>query len=463
MMNIKRLILVAALTAILGGVCNAQDQIFKNGDEVCFIGNSITYNGGFYHNIALFYATRYPKEKINIYNCGIGGNVAANVISRMDKDILVHHPKWSVVMLGMNDVNRELYSKENKGKPGIEEKKKQALDTYYRNYDIIIQTLLKNQSRIILQTPTIYDQTAALPSQVFMGRNDALKICAGYIKSAGEKYGLKVVDYWTILNDITTRLQASDSTATVISGDRVHPGPVGHFVMGYEFLKTMKVQPYVSQVEIDANKTDPKSIVALNCIITNPRISPQALSFSSLEHALPFPVMKNAEQALSLVPFTEELNKEVLKVKSLKSGIYQLMIDGIVIGTYSNMDFEKGINLSQKANTPQNIQTLKVLKLFQNYWNLEATVRWVRGLEIGRFNSEKYKSLKDIEDYFNAQIALIKDTTSVAYKDMIKNRDNFLDGKSKEKDMLAKMQDLHDQIYLINQPVVHQFEILKKE
>jgi len=49
---------------------------FKDGDKICFIGNSITH-GGTYHTFLQFYmATRFPNVKLEFYNAGISGDVA---------------------------------------------------------------------------------------------------------------------------------------------------------------------------------------------------------------------------------------------------------------------------------------------------------------------------------------------------------------------------------------------------
>ncbi|MFA7004770.1 MAG: hypothetical protein WC429_12070, partial [Verrucomicrobiia bacterium] len=72
-----------ALFLLAGGVSLraevAKEAVkFKDGDRICFIGDSITHGGGFgYHSqIALFYATRFPQMRIGYWNCGISGDSA---------------------------------------------------------------------------------------------------------------------------------------------------------------------------------------------------------------------------------------------------------------------------------------------------------------------------------------------------------------------------------------------------
>ena len=56
------------------------------------------------------YTKLLREEKITFYNCGIGGNQAHDILERMESDILVHNPTHAVIMLGMNDVHRNLYA-----------------------------------------------------------------------------------------------------------------------------------------------------------------------------------------------------------------------------------------------------------------------------------------------------------------------------------------------------------------
>jgi len=103
---------------------NAQtsDPYFNSNDRICFIGNSITHAGYYHYFLNLYYATRYPEIHYESYNCGISGDVAGGVLTRMQKDILVHRPTVASMMIGMNDVNRELYKVKDKSND-LEKKK----------------------------------------------------------------------------------------------------------------------------------------------------------------------------------------------------------------------------------------------------------------------------------------------------------------------------------------------------
>ncbi|MEI8274291.1 MAG: hypothetical protein WCG08_16890, partial [Paludibacter sp.] len=74
-----------------------KDLIFKDGDRVAFIGNSITHGGLYHLYIQSYYQTRFPERNIEFYNCGVGGDITTNVLDRMDYDILSHNLTVAVI------------------------------------------------------------------------------------------------------------------------------------------------------------------------------------------------------------------------------------------------------------------------------------------------------------------------------------------------------------------------------
>jgi len=306
---------VVFFLAVLSGLkfSAVYGQVFKNGDRVCFVGNSITMNGEFYHQLALYYATRYPDRRVDFINCGINGNFSNNVLSRMDEDILVHKPTWAVVMLGMNDVRRELYHPDSAAVPGIEGRREQALEVYKNNYELIIKRLLEVKCKVILQTPSIYDQTAQLPAVSYAGRNDALLKCSGIVMELAKRYRLLVVDYQRPMLEVNKSLQLADPSATLIGADRVHPGAAGHMVMALTFLAATEkpIAPEIYRVRSAVKGTGKQSI-------------------SVLEKALPYPL--SAEQQKMSSMLGSKFTGYFVRFNGLAAGSYSLQIDGTGIG-----------------------------------------------------------------------------------------------------------------------------------
>lgn len=437
-----------------------QTPIFKDGDRVLFVGNSITNNAQFYNFVNLYYATRYPERKVVFVNCGISGDVTQGILNRMKSDILVNNPTWSVLMIGMNDVNRDLYAKSRLKDDGIERKKEEALVLYRKNLEIIVQELIKDGRKLILQMPSIYDQTSHLPVENLFGVNDALKKCADYTRVLANKYNLPVVDYWSILSEVNQTIHKKDSSATIIGNDRVHPGAPGHLVMAYEFLKSTGGSEYVSKIVIekDKKKSNSKNI---NCIVENIVYRKGQIEFEVKEGSLPFPIVNEAKSALSLIPFTDRFNKEVLQIAKISSGKYHLFIDGLPIGIYTSQELRKGINLALAENTPQYLQSLKIMELFAEYRNTQAIYRNIVTVEIFNLpDSLKNASLGNKEAYLNKNLEQkYKTTTNYEYyKWRFKS---YITNKSAQTEIEKKIPELIETAYKSNKPVSHTFRLTK--
>lgn len=435
---------------------SASAQVFKKNDRVVFVGNSITHNGDFWHNVSLWYATRYPQLGVTFFNCGISGDVTKGILHRMDEDILVHQPTWAVIMIGMNDVNRPLYDKKRVNEPGIKEQQQQALATYKKNLDSIIRVFQSKNIKVILQTPSIYDQTSKMATNNLYGVNDALKTCAGYIREFAAKYKVPVVDYWTSLSTFNTEVQSKDSLATVIGKDRVHPGAVGHLLMGWEFLKTFKSSPIVATIVADRD-TKSSQAKCQQAKITDLVRDGNTVAFTAVEQALPFPLRDEQAYALELAPFTENFNREVLRFNFLKPGNYVLTIDDVEIGQYFSGELERGINLALITKTPQYQQAKKVQALLQNSWKLEGQLRQMRLIEYRYINNlPGSERIEVVKNYYDT--ALAKKSDSDYVKRMFTG---YLEQKPKEAEIRSEWKSSLDALPALTKPVAHKY-VLKK-
>ncbi len=432
----------------------AQDNklIFKEGDRVAFIGNSITHGGEFHPDIFLYYATRFPNEKVNFYNCGISGDVAGEILARLDSDVLVHKPNIAALMVGMNDMFRG-YKNGTVGK--------NTYDTYQKLTSQLADKLTNAGCKLIFELPSIYDQTAEITTQKSVGVNDALCKCAEYLKSIAPKYNAVVVDYWTIMKDINELEQKKDKKFTIVGNDRVHPGPVGHMVMAYQFLKTTGAPEFVSRIVIDAK--DKRIVESLNCETNSASFKKKKLQFNCLENALPYPVKKEAVPALDLVPFTQDLNQEILQVNHLQNGTYSLYIDDIQAGLFESSALSKGINLSMNTLTPQYKQALEVMKQCDNYRKVYLDLRAIAFVEYKRLpgykgNLNDYNALRA---YFDQEVGKIKDK---AQRDYIKGQCyRYLNLKPKHQELKEQLNKARDKVYEVNKPVKHTYRLVLVE
>lgn len=429
---------------------------FEKGAIVCFVGNSITQAGGFHHNALLYHITRFPDKPLAFYNCGIGGSVTGSVLERMEDDILVHNPTHAVIMLGMNDINRSLYGSGSTTNSDTIRYREDAISNYKVNLERIVNIFLTKNIKVILQQPSIYDQTAVLPIANNYGANDALKRCADFIGELGKKYQLPVVDYWTVMSQINHELQNKDQSATIVGPDRVHPGTEGHLIMAYQFLKSENAPKYISKIIVD-NKTKKGSTKSVNCEFRSVSKRSNGLVFTVCENALPFPMIKSQQKGFELIPFMKELNVELLQVLELKQGLYQLSIDGKIIGVFSDKQLIEGINLAEYKDTPQYQQAIKVQDMLDELIQKEGALRGIKYIEYNSYfkTCPDKKNLTVVKTYLDS---LFRIKYNNPY--LMTQLKNYPENKPLQKELEEVSDNLRKEVYRIAQPTEHQFTIV---
>ncbi len=338
----------------------AEAPPFKDGDRVCFIGDSITHQAYYHTQILLFYATRFPHMRLEAWNCGLAGDTAAGSVRRYAWDIAPRKPTVATVMLGMNDVGRHLYAGDKSG-PQVEAQRQRAIDGHIANLGKLAALLAQDGTRIIFITPSLFDQTGQQTTERLAGVNDALIDCGAGARKLAAQYGAGLVDFNGPMEALNAAGQAKDPAFTIVGADRVHPGPVGHLVMAYLFLRAQGHAPTVAGMRIDAARCAVRE--QDNCEIAQLALADGTLSFTCLEKALPFPLDGANEKALELVPFTADLNQETLQISGLPRGGYQVLIDGGPALATTAAALEAGINLATNTGTPQYRQAQAVQRL----------------------------------------------------------------------------------------------------
>ncbi|MBP1663950.1 MAG: hydrolase family protein [Bacteroidetes bacterium] len=398
--NMKRIIIFTIFILTITLIANSQENnYFKAGDRICFVGNSITKDGEFIHNILLYQITRYPNQQINIFNCGIPGDVTQDVLDRLETDILIHKPTKVVIMIGMNDIKRWFYGSKITSNADTLQLQQEAINLYKKNLAKLLSEFQSRSIGIILQTPTIYDQTAKFATENKFGSNDALKVCADFVCEQARKFKLPLVDYWTLMAQLNKKIQKEDPMSTIIGMDRIHPGSDGHLVMAYQFLKADKAPKFVSKICI-YNNNKKSALKSCNCEIKNVSLNKNKVTFTVKENSLPFPTKPQQTKSLSLIPFVDEFNVELLKVPVIKPGNYKLTIDGVLVGEFTGKQLQNGVNLTSYSNTPQYQQAIKVRDLL---WKAHEEVSKLRGVKFIEYNPY-FSSCKNKDNLSNVQV-----------------------------------------------------------
>lgn len=359
-------------------------ELFRDGEMVCFLGDSITAGGRYQAIIADYYLTRFPDRTIRFANAGRSGDSAGGSLSRLQQDVINKQPTSVAIMFGMNDVNRGAYVAHPDDKQQAAQQ--QALEGYKANMAKVVGRIRSEagEPRLLFLTPSPFDQTVVLDKENNQpGCNDGLGRCAAIVRELAAKNNATVVDFHGPMTALNFERQKQDPKWTIVGGDRVHPGAPGHLMMAWLFLKTQGAPSIVSKVTVDA--TAGRAIESVNAQVTAVGQADGGVTFTVLEKALPFPVDPAAKPLLQLVPIETDLNQELLSVTGLADGLYEVRIDGAVAGRHTGAELARGINLAFNEATPQGKQAQRVAQLNEQRRNAEAqacsllnTRRWMQ-------------------------------------------------------------------------------------
>ena len=200
--------------------------MFKYGDVICFLGDSITANGLW---MAEVYQELRKTQKIKCYNCGVSGATTQNALYYLYHQCLIYNPDYVVMMFGINDICRELYTEEYSGNIDMEKRKRKALEYHKTAYEKLVQDILAFGTKVILCTPVPYDEVNE-KTEYKLQCGAALDEITIFVKELAIKYDCALMDFKKWMQPILAERD-------IISEDRVHPTEEGYHVMAQIFLK----------------------------------------------------------------------------------------------------------------------------------------------------------------------------------------------------------------------------------
>ncbi len=461
-MNFKKFLTVLIiLTSVF--LVQAQKNIptFKKGERVIFVGNSITHGGHYHSFIWLYYMTRFPNMPVTIMNGGIGGDSAWDIKKRLDDDVFSKKPTYMTMTFGMNDVGYYDFWKDN-AQELAERQIKKSFESY-----LVIEKRMQEAVGVtkVMIGGSPYDETSKVENKVFPTKNAALLEVDEFQQASAEKNGWGFVDFNRPMLEINKREQQKDSLFALCGTGRIHPDNDGHMVMAYLFLKAQGLAgKKVAEVVLDVAKL--KVVTAENCEISGLKKKNDDLEFNYLAKALPYPIdsatrgwesHKSQHDGLKLIPFMKEFNQEILQVKNLASGLYQLRMDGQFITKVSATNLQMGINLAELTNTPEYQQATKIMLLNEERFEIERRFRDYAWMEFSFFQD---KGLL----FADNQVAMDTLRANMGKNIFLRgNFDNYSKAQYPEIRQIwqSQMDEIVKAIYTINQPVNHKMELIK--
>ena len=291
-----------------------------DGERVVFLGDSITHGGGYVGWVQLFQSLRNPGQSSICMSSGLSGDTAGGSLRRFERDVNGKKPDRVFVMFGMNDVGHHLYTAESAKKADIEKQRLERISNYEKNMEKVHELIVKAGAKPIYITPTPYDEYSAKPNNpaktncTEFGLSRIASVVRKMAKSKGCEQAELFDPFLALMKKHPGRFQ----------GDRVHPGPEGHLLMGAMLFEQTGAPACFEKCEISASQ----------------------LPYKYSPKAFPLPVGDLYRKVEEVYPLTEKLNQEIFAVKGLGAGKWAVSADGKKLGIFSAEELGKGINLA---------------------------------------------------------------------------------------------------------------------
>ena len=450
----KRLFLAAASVVALG----THADMFRDGDRVVFMGDSITYMGYYVRTIADYYITRFPDRDIRFFQRGKGGSRLSHAIESYGRAVEPVKPTVVTTMFGMNDINRFLYNGQATTDEQIAQQRLELAEygENLRKLDALIDAKSASPRRYYL-TPTPYFDTADKRANVerHLGANAGLGACAAMVRAACTEHGGTLVDLNAAFDAFIRRWKGPDSRF-VTGWDRVHPQEAGHLLMAYVFLKSQNADSIVSDVRFQ----DGRPICAINAEVSNvATLADGGVAFDLKERALPLPLRKNGSELMQAeLPLGDELSQELVTFY-VPDGNWMLSIDGAPVVTADANTWAKGVNLSFNENTPQYAQAQRVAAAVLEHMDFGRLV----GCGKWEWAEASFKrELKDKADDPAARKAYV-DSLPQSLRAQRPMLDVVSEYWGRKEDAHRRLEDGFAALRKLATPVSHHYELKKKD
>lgn len=412
----------------------------QDGDTFVFLGDSITHQRLYTQYVETFFYTRFPERRIRFHNAGVGGAQAWDALQRLQTDVTDFKPKYVSILLGMNDGRYQPFSAEIFAK-------------YQRDMTEVVTQLQAAGATPILMSPTMFDSRAAAlgkrkrSPEMLAEYNSVLAYFGRWLQHQATENGLAYVDMYGPLNRITLNRRRKDAEFTLIR-DAVHPDAPGQVVMALAMIEQLAAGKPLSSIVIRASARKGLVVRAKGGEVADLKPTDDGLEFQWAASGLPWVLPESAQPGVELTNAGRRVSRETLRVVGLDSGMYDIMIDGVVVARRSAERISQPLELQSNAKTAQHQQALKVAKLNEQK------------------NTGPVKALRDAWRDFQAFARVRRDAAAQPNNQQLQTKLAALEKKmegheQRVADAQQAISEFEDRIYEANQPQVRQVVIRK--
>jgi lysophospholipase L1-like esterase len=338
-MNRIRTALAATLFALVALVASPATAQLKEGDRVAIAGDSITEQKQYSVFIQDYLLMCKPTPNVSAIQFGWGGETSWGFLARMKSDVLPFQPTVATTCYGMNDGG---YS------PMTEDKAKRYRDATRA----IVKTFKDAGVRfVVVGSPGVVDSTKFRrpdnPAAAEM-YNKTLGELRNIAKEVAAEEGVAFADVYGAMMEAMPKAKTKfGDDYAFAGGDGVHPGPNGHIVMAYAFLKALGCDGDIGTITVDlasgqAEASEGHSIVSASQGTVEVESGKYPFCFTG----------KSGDAAATIdtaqmIPFNEDLNRFKLVVKNAPASAQRVRVTwGEASKEFPAADLASGINLA---------------------------------------------------------------------------------------------------------------------
>ncbi len=312
------------------------EPVLQPNDTLAICGDSITEQKIYSADMEEYLLMCQPTAGERIAQFGWSGERAPGFLSRLNTDVFPFKPTVATTCYGMNDGSYVALTDA-------------IADTYRTNQKAIVEAMKKAGVRsIVIGSPKCVDTTAYKRTPDASVYNENLGALAKIDQEIAKEEGIIYADVYGETTAAMKKSKAKFGRDYVFAGpDGVHPGPNGHLVMAYAFLKALGCDGAIGTVTVDldagtASATDGHKV--LSCQNGEVKIESTRYPYCFTgDPAKPDP--NTTANIVQFFPFNQDLNRYVLVVKGLKTPNARVTW-GTASKVFPAADLEKGVNLA---------------------------------------------------------------------------------------------------------------------
>jgi len=333
------LVLGFGLICILGQICLAggTTSALKPGDFVAVCGDSITFQRLYSVFIEDYFIMCQPAKSLRVLQVGKGGEVAQGFLGWMKQKVLSFHPTAATTCFGMNDGGYVAFDPAHAA-------------LYRTSQKEIVQTFKKSGVRlIVLGSPGCVDSFTYRnsPEQAVI-YNKTLGQFKEIDRQIAKEEGIAFANVHDLMMEVMAKAKAKYGKTYPLAADGVHPGPNGHLVMAYAFLKALGCDGDIGTITLDlasgkANTTAGHKIISTDNVSVTVESSRYPFCFFG------DPKSPDATRGvIEFFPFNREMNRFLLVVKGADPHAKYKMTWGKFSKDFSGVELSNGINLADE-------------------------------------------------------------------------------------------------------------------